>query len=721
MQITGQFVKVIYRGSNGYTVAVFELDNRMEEEITVTGYFPQTDKDSVYNLYGDYVEHPRYGMQFAVEQIEKRPLNDEANLIRYLSGTQFKGIGPKYAEVLVAALGNDIINRIRENPSVLDDVPKMTMKRKLSILAGLESDSDSNYFFLTNNHLSMKMIMKLEGVYGPQLMQKVMENPYQMIADVNGIGFQTADRFAQSIGFPVDHPYRLAALISNHLLQWCIQSGDSYMEYDEFCTRLNDVMDTENYDLEQLLEMLRESRQIVLEEDRVYPVSQYDSEEYIARYLSMFPQEPFASVDREEIVRGIEEIEQEIGITYQDRQKEAIEAFFEEDLMILTGGPGTGKTTIVRGMVKLCRRLFPQYSITLCAPTGRASKRLAELTDCEARTVHSLLKWDKETGHFSKNEDDPVNVDLLIIDECSMVDQWVFYNLLKAGKFFKKIILIGDPEQLPSVGIGSVLQDMMDSGLFRIVSLEKIYRQQEGSDIISLAYDIKHDICDDVTGENDIRFFECEQAQIRNLTLQVVEKALDSYGSLYDGFMNVQVLAPIYRTANGIDAMNLALQAKFNPPSKEKRELTVGYRTYREGDKILQLKNQPDDDVYNGDIGILIEIIFAREDINHQNRMVVDFDGIMVEYTSETFPNITHAYCVSVHKAQGSEYPIVILPVSFQYGIMLQKRLLYTAVTRANRSLIMIGQKEAFLKGVANTEYQARHTTLRQRLLQYCG
>ena len=721
MQITGQFIKTIYRGNNGYTVAVFEIDNRLEEVITVTGYFTETEKDSAYNLYGDYVEHPRYGMQFAVEQIEKVPFTDESNLIRYLSGTQFKGIGPKYAEVLIETLGTDLLSRIRSNPDILDDVPKMNMKKKLAILAGLENDTDSSYFFLTNNHLSMKMIMKLENVYGPELMKKVMENPYQMIIDVDGIGFQTADKFAQSIGFPLDHPYRLQALVSNYLLQWCIQSGDSYIEYDRFCRQIEQVMDVDNYNLEELFEGLRTSRQVVFEEDRVYPVTQYDAEEYIARYLSMFPQEKFAEADHEEIVQGINEIEEEIGITYQDKQKEAIEAFFEEDLLILTGGPGTGKTTIVRGMVKLCRKLFPQYTITLCAPTGRASKRLAELTDCEARTVHSLLKWDKETGHFAKNEDDPVNIDLLIVDEFSMVDQWVFYNLLKAGRYFKKIILIGDAEQLPSVGIGSVLKDFLDSGLFRTVSLEKIYRQQEGSDIISLAYDIKNDQCHDVATENDIRFFECDPAHIRNLTLQVVEKALNSYGDLYDGFMNVQVLAPIYRGTNGIDAMNMALQAKFNPPAKEKRELDVGYRTYREGDKILQLKNQPEDEVYNGDIGILIEIIYAREDVNHQNRMIVDFDGIMVEYTAETFANITHAYCVSVHKAQGSEYPIVIMPMCHQYGIMLQKRLLYTAVTRANRSLILIGQKEAFLKGVANIDRQERRTTLRKRLLEYCG
>ncbi len=719
MQITGRFIKTIFRGSNSYTVAIFELDSRDDEVVTVTGYFPEIDKEHEYNLFGNYSEHPKYGMQFNVEQIEKVLFHDSANLIRYLSGAQFKGIGPKYAEVLVSVLGEDILEKIKENPDVLNTVPKMTIKRKLAILAGIESDMDQNYFYLTSNHLSMKNIMRLENIYGNDMMRIIKENPYKMIIDVDGIGFQTADKFAQSIGFSLDHPYRLEALANYLLLEWCSQRGDSYLEYDEFVNKLNDSIDAENYSLEDIFEGLRANNTVVFEEDRVYPITQYTAEKYIAQYLSLFPQEQFARINKEEIEQGISEIEKEIGIEYQDKQKEAIEAFFEEDLLILTGGPGTGKTTIVRGMVKLCRKLFPQYAITLCAPTGRASKRLSELTDCEARTVHSLLKWDKETGRFAKDEGDPLWIDLLIIDEFSMLDQWVFYNLLKAGKQFKKIILIGDQDQLPSVGIGKVLKDMIDSQLFRIVSLEKIYRQQEGSDIISLAFDIKNNNCEDIHADRDVRFFECQPTQVKDLTLQVVEKALNKYNTIYDSFMNVQVLAPQYRGLNGIDALNIALQKEFNPPSHSKRELVVGFRTFREGDKILQLKNQPDDDVFNGDIGILIEIVFAKEDVNHQNRLIVDFEGIIVEYTSETFVNITHAYCISVHKAQGSEYPIVVMPVLNEYNIMLQKRLLYTGVTRANKHLILIGQKEAFLRGVNNTNHYERKTTLQKRLLAY--
>ncbi|MBQ2685784.1 MAG: ATP-dependent RecD-like DNA helicase [Erysipelotrichaceae bacterium] len=721
MTITGHFIKTIYHNTNGYTVAVFELSDRSEDEVVVTGYLPEMDREVEYELHGNYAEHPRYGMQFNIESFEKMRIKDEDNLIHYLSGPEFKGIGPKMATSIVETLGIEAVDIIRADNSVLDQVKGMTEKKKEAILAGLEKDTDDKYYFLTSNHLSMKMIMRLEMIYGEDLMHVVKHNPYQMVRDVDGIGFVTADKFARSIGFEDDHPYRLEAFGVYQLMQWCVQRGDSYMLVDEFRERLDRSMDCDNYDLDEIMNGLIATRQVVVEEDRIYPISQYEAEEYIAQYLSLFPAQPFEKADPQDITEGIREIEEEFGITYQDRQKEAIEAFFDSDVMILTGGPGTGKTTIVRGMVKLCRRLFPQYNVTLCAPTGRASKRLSELTECDARTVHSLLRWDKDTGRFAKNEDDPLDIDLLIIDEISMLDQWVFYNLFKAGINIRKLILIGDQDQLPSVGIGCVLKDLIDSDCFKVVRLEKIYRQQEGSDIISLADEIKRDVCEDVVSENDIRFFECDPYQIRNLTLQVVEHALSRYPDIHDGFMNVQVLVPKYNGINGIDALNVALQKQFNPPDRSKRELQVGYRTYRVGDKILQLKNQPDDDVFNGDIGILEEIVYSREDVNNQNRMVVDFDGIIVEYTSETFMNITHAYCISVHKAQGSEYPIVIMPMANEYGIMLQKRLLYTAVSRAYESLIMIGQKQAFLNGVKRRDHYERKTTLKDRILRILG
>ena len=718
MEIKGHFIKNIFQGSNGYTVAVFELSDRSEEEVTVTGYLPPLNKENEYVLTGSYTEHPRYGMQFNIESFEKVQISDLDQLIKYFAGPEFRGIGIKMATKIVEKLGLEAPAIIREDPSCLNQIKGMSIPKIQAVLEGLAKDTEDKYYFLTSNHLSMKNVVRLEAYYGEDMLRILKENPYRMAYDVDGIGFQTADKFAQSIGFEKDHPYRLTALANSLLLQWCIQRGDSYMDLDEYLDKLSREVE---FNPSEITDDLVMERLAVIEDDRIYPVTQYDAENYIAQYLAQFPRESFARAVRDDIDEGIREIEQEFGIEYQDKQKEAIEAFFENDLLILTGGPGTGKTTIVRGMVKLCRRLFPQYSITLCAPTGRASKRLSELTDCEARTVHSLLRWDKETGRFAKDEDDPLAIDLLIVDEFSMLDQWAFYNLLKAGTYFKKLILIGDQDQLPSVGIGAVLRDVIASDLFKVVRLEKIYRQKEGSDIISLAYDIKQGTCEEINTEHDIRFFDCDPYQIRHVVMQVVEHALNNYEDTYEGFMNVQVLAPKYSGINGIDALNVALQKEFNPPSQYKRELQIGYRTYREGDKILQLKNQPDDDVYNGDIGILIEVIPAKEDHDHQNRLIVDFDGSIVEYTSDTFINITHAYCVSVHKAQGSEYPIVIMPFADEYGFMLQKKLIYTGVTRAYKSLIMVGSRNAFFKGIMREEMYERKTSLKERLLRAFG
>jgi exodeoxyribonuclease V alpha subunit len=720
MELTGRFIRFIYQGANGYTVAVFELSDGSAEDVTIVGYLPPVSKDAVYSLTGDYSEHPRYGWQFSLTGCRRLEESDGEKLVRYLSGPQFKGIGPVFARRMVDALGTGLIAAIRQDHTLLDAVPGMTRAKKQAVLDGLALNGEDRIYFLTANQLSMKNALRLESHYGDKVIAVLTEDPYRMMYDLDGIGFETADRFALALGLAEDDPRRLCALGCAKLMDWCMSTGDSYLPREEFAARLSQTLGGSS-DVSPVIKDMIAQKQAVGEEGRLYPVSQYTAEEYISSYLALFPFDGFEPVREDVIKAGIAEVEQEFGISYQDRQKEAIEAFFTNDLMILTGGPGTGKTTIVRGMVKLCQRLYPQYNVTLAAPTGRAAKRLSELTDCDARTIHSLLGWDKETGKFTKNEEDPLTIDLMIIDEFSMVDQWVFYNLLRAGHQFKKIILIGDVDQLPSVGLGSVLRDLIDSGRFKVVRLEKIYRQKEGSGIITLAYDIKHDIVPQPDPAGDVRFLTCPPRQVRQLVLDTTAEALKRFPTREMGLAGVQVLAPMYRGAAGIDALNLALQAQFNPPQAGKKQIKAGYRIYREGDKILQLKNQPEDDVYNGDIGILKEVIPAEEDRDHQPRLIVDYEGRIVEYNPDSFVNITHAYCVSVHKAQGSEYPVVILPVVADYGIMLRKRLLYTAVTRANITLILIGDPRAFAQGLARQKERERRTTLKERLWAKCG
>ena len=720
MEIKGHFTRTIYRNDeNGYTVALFELyESRTNEEVTVVGHIGTVDKERTYRLQGDYIEHPKYGIQFKLESYDIYIANNEGELVKYFSGAQFYGIGKKFATTIVETLGVNAIERIKEDNDILDTVPKMTERRKNAILEGLKTDVDNDVIFLNGHHLSIQNIIRLKNRYHDDLMPVLMSDPYRIIREVDGIGFKTMDAFALSIGFDEDNVERLKALSETILMDLCMRNGDSYVYIDEFKNALVKEIGDYGIDCDEIMADMAANSRIAIEEDRVYHISQYKAESFIAGYLKHFPFEPLKKIDEQTVRTNLEFVQEKFGIVYQDKQLEAVETFFTNDFMILTGGPGTGKTTIVRGMIELCKLVYPQYVVNLIAPTGRAAKRLSELTDCEARTIHSLLLWDKETGKFAKDEQNPLTVDILIIDEFSMVDSYLFYNLLKACTYLKKLVIIGDPDQLPSVAMGAVLRDFLESDMFKVIKLEKIYRQKEGSDIISLAYDIKNDCCQDIPTDKDIRFIECNPLDIKRLTLQVVGKALENYESLSEGFMNVQVLAPKHMGLNGIDNFNVALQKQFNPKEKGKKEIQVGYRTFRENDKVIQLKNQPDDDVYNGDIGIVIEVIYANEDINNQNRVIVDFDGRIVEYTGETFGNITHAYCISVHKSQGSEYPIIIMPLDNEYGIMLQKRLIYTAVTRAYKSLVFIGEKSAFYKGITRKDHFVRKTTLKERLLE---
>lgn len=720
MELTGQFTKILfYKKENGYAVALFLPSPAKDNDlIVVTGFFGEIKLQENYCLNGTYIDHPKYGIQFKTDSFNILKVADEQWLIRFFSGPFFKGIGKKYAKTIVDTLGADAIKLIRINNDILDNVPQMNNKRKKAIIEGIMKENDDDTAFLLGHHFSMPDIIRLKNNYQSELMTVLYDNPYQIISKNSGLGFAKVDKFALSIGIKEDNFYRLCAFSDSLLMDLCMKTGDSYCDITEFRKYLKKGINEFNIDIQQIINNLCSERRAVIEENRIYPISQYDSERFISNYLTDFPMQSLEKADNELLFEEIHNLQKNMAIIYQEKQLQAIMSFFENDILIITGGPGTGKTTIVSAMLKLCDKIYPQYNISLLAPTGRAAKRLSQLTGCEAKTIHSILLWDKETGKFAKDEKNPITSDILIIDEFSMVDQYLFYSLLRAASYCRKIVIIGDSDQLPSVAMGSVLRDLIASDLFKTIKLDKIYRQKEGSDIISLAYDIKNNAVKDIPVKNDIRFFQCDPYMIEHILIQVVDKALKCYETAQEGFMNVQVLAPKHSGINGIDRLNKILQQEFNPADENKKELSLGYRIFRENDKVLQLKNQPDDDVYNGDIGIIKEIIFAQEDFNNLNRIIVDFDGRIVEYNNDNFSNITHAYCMSVHKAQGSEYPIVILPISNEYSIMLQKRLIYTAVTRAYKSLIFIGQKQAFYKGINTIEHYDRKTTLKERLIE---
>ena len=704
---------------NGYTVAKFVTYDTKEEEFTATGIFKELVEEERYRLKGEYKEHARYGMQFQVVAYEKMIPNDESSLIRYFSSSLFPGIGKKSAKQIVDELGEQVLDLIKEDIHVLDRVPGMNEKKRNIIYQGIRDhgDLDDSVVFFSQHGIGIRHIMKIEAAYGEDAVQVVKENPYQMVEDIDGIGFQTADKLAMELSFTSDHPYRIKAAVLSSIQEICMANGDTYTNVKSIQRELKKRYGVEAASLEDHLQELCAERLIFMEEERIYHATQYDAEKGIAQFLGDFPYEIQEKVDMSNLVDELATLEMILHIHYEEKQKEAIIRFFHEPFSIITGGPGTGKTTIVQGILSLYQQYYPDEIISLCAPTGRAAKRLSQLSDGRATTIHSLLKWDLESNTFQVNESDPIQADVLIVDEFSMVDQWLFYNLLLACRDVKKILLIGDEDQLASVGPGCVLKDLIDSKCFPLIRLAKIFRQQEGSGVVSLAHSIKEEEEVDLDVCKDIAYFPCESYEVRNLVNNVVLNALNKG---YDA-RDIQVLVPMYQGVAGIDALNNALQQMMNPADPYKRELKVGYRTFREEDKILQLKNQPDDALSNGDIGVLKEIIPADEDVQNKNRLVVEFDDHVVEYSGETLFNITHAYCISIHKSQGSEYPIVILPIVKDYRYMLQKRLIYTAVTRAKKSLVIVGDKDMFLHAIHVEDRHIRKSTLKQRILSVFG
>lgn len=721
LKIEGKFMHIRYRHeTTGFTVATFRLHDLDEKKLTVTGNLPMIELDLLYELEGYYIEHERYGMQFSIVNLKILQPSDEDSLIRYFSSSQFPGIGKKSAEKIVSILGKEAISLIQEDPTTLYQIFKPHDKRIESLLNGIKEQNtwDDSYFFFNQLGLSVRNLAKVQVAYGEQAVQVIKEDPYQLIYDIDGIGFKSADKIAKQLGFETKHPSRIKAYFLSCVLDWCMQNGNSYVLWEELLPYFQKKVKKENMEVSDqealnCLNQLIEENYLVQEDQRIYHITQIEAEKGIAQFLTYFPYTLQYERSIPSIDEAIQNVEENLKIEYEAQQKAAIQTFFKEPFMILTGGPGTGKTTIVQAILKIYRQYFPYDEIILCAPTGRASKRLGDCCQESASTIHRLLKWDLESNTFLVNEKEPLHADCLIIDEFSMVDQWLFHNLLKACKNVSKILILGDEDQLPSVGIGCVLKDLIECQKFPLIRLTKIFRQSEGSDVVTLAHEIKKGQCDVLEQGKEVAFFECPTYQIKDQILKIVENAYMKNYTQED----IQVLAPMYGGVSGIDQLNLSLQKQCNPSSAYKQEIQVGYRIFREQDKVLQLKNMPDLDVYNGDIGVIVEIVRACDDERNMNRIFVDFEGNIVEYTQENFNLLTHAYCISIHKSQGSEYPIVILPIVKEHYSMLTLRLVYTAITRAKKSLVLLGNKEVFQQVINRKDVLIRQTTLKSKIL----
>ncbi len=716
IQLTGKVVHIVFRNDDTfYTVMKFKLADETEKTITAVGLIPSIETDIIYRISGHYTEHPRYGLQFAIETIQRPLPDEEEGIVRFLSGIQFPGIGKRTAEKVVRSIGEHCLELIKENPEILRTVPDLSENQIQIITDGMKQSDDGMeqlVQFLNVHGIGMRNLVRLNRAYGNEALVRLKENPYRVIDECDGFGFKTADKIAMSLGFSEDDERRLYAYLVSLCMDICMSTGDSYTDATMLEERFKKDTAGVDCDYDLLFQQALMNRRLVQEGNRIYPVTQYDAEEAISSILARFPDDPLEPIDDDILQNYLDELQNRVQITYDEHQVEAIKSFFVNPFLIITGGPGTGKTTVVRALTELFKLVYPGSTILCAAPTGRAAKRLAELTDTAAYTIHSLLKWDLETNSFGVTKEEPLQGDLLIVDEFSMVDSWLFSNLLLASRNIRKICVIGDEDQLPSVSPGCVLRDLIDSRCFPLIRLSHIYRQKEGSDVIQLAHQIRNGSVNFSKLEHDVRFFECNPADIKNSVLNIVQSAVDKGYEMND----IQVLSPMYNGAGGIDILNNALQECLNPLSRHKKQYRFGYQIFREGDKILQLKNQTDDDVYNGDIGILTEIEDPDQSETHQTTLCVMFEDTPVYYTPDNLMNITLAYCISIHKSQGSEYPIVIMPIISSQWFMLQRKLIYTGVTRARQSLILLGEKDAFNRGIETLERHSRSTTLTRRL-----
>lgn len=721
--IKGNYRKSIYTSTQGYHIGLFKVTDTDDEAladyvdrvITFTGYFHELNDMDTYLFYGKLVEHPKYGEQFQVDSYERCKPEEKDAIVEFLTSGLFPGIGEKKAKTIVDVLGKDTLKIILENPDNLILIPTIT-KKNIETLHNKLQEYEASYetiLYLGKLGFSTKDAMLIYNYYKGKTKEVIENNIYQIIRDIYNITFKKIDLIAIKNGISKNALIRIEASIIYIMNEISNAYGHSYYFKEEIFNYLPRVLGV-NITLDEYetaLTNLSTNLQIIIKDDHYYLKEMYEAETLIVKRFRMLSHE--ADLKEKNLDNTIKELEESFCIKYNNEQLQAIKASYLKHLLIITGGPGTGKTTIMKGITELYRQMNKlsyeslQERIALLAPTGRAAKRMTETTLLRASTIHRFLKWQKETNKFQVNEYNKSKVDLVIIDEASMIDTYLMASLLRGISSKCKIIMVGDDHQLPSVGPGQVLHDLIESKKLPNVELTELYRQGKDSHIISLAYDIRKGLINEKifnVGE-DLTFIESSPEQVVNNILEIT----DTYKDL--SYKEFQILCPMYKTIAGIDEINKHVQNRFNKSSKNKKELTSAENIFREEDKVLQLTNMPDENVYNGDIGIIKEVKTSTK-----KEITIDFDGNIVKYTPSNFNNFRLAYAISIHKAQGSEFDVVIIPLIKNFNKMLYRKLIYTGITRSKKKLYLIGDINALKMAVNNDLDDIRRTTIKDFL-----
>lgn len=702
--VTGEFRKDIFCGTNGYLVALFKVKDTdlleyKNKTITVVGNFLENREFDTFKLYGHLVEHNKFGEQFNVVKYEKLKKEGKENIVNFLSSDLFKGIGITKAVNIYKKFKDESLDIIKNNSEKLFEVKGISIKDVNVLHDTLISyeNTYNNILKLTDIGFSMSDALKITNLYLSNIDELISRNLYDLYFNLD-ISFNTIDKIALMNKYSKTDKLRLKSLIIYTFKLVTESIGHIFLYLDElykYVIKINkEDIDTKLF--LSIMSILIDEKLIIKEDKRYYLTNDYLDEVYIAKeVVNRLKNKKITEKD----IKIVEEIEEKLNISYNIYQKDAILKSLKSNFLVITGGPGTGKTTVIYGIYRALKKENPKSKIKLLAPTGRASKRLSELTLEEASTIHRFLEWNKDSNTFSLNENNKSDASIVIVDEFSMVNNSLFASLLKALRDNTKIILVGDKDQLPSVGSGNLLADIISS-VDNVVYLKELYRQAKESSIVKLAYLVNENKDYDFTSDEELSIIE--DLDILDSLKEIAIKHIN------DDYKEFQVLVPLYKGSYGINNINKVLQEVFNKKDILKNEKTINDVIYREKDKVIQLVNMPDNNVFNGDIGI-IEKITDKE-------IIIDFDGNKVKYTSSTYNSFALAYAISIHKSQGSEFKTCIIPLSTSYSIMLYRKLYYTAITRAKKKLYLLGNKNILKTAAKNNTSSIRNTYLKEEI-----